>query len=149
MRSLCRVEIQPGHNKDADKKAAQEIADFIKQVFDDMEGSFDTKLIEMLSALVFGFSCAEKIFSLIDYSKFQGKDPYEDLKFLNPEGFDFHTDPFVKEPLSRGGVETHRPLPAEKFVIYSIEKSGATTTVIATCASVTKVFGAILILSSS
>ena len=88
-------EIQPArHNKDADKKAAQEIADFIKQVFDDMEGSFDTKLIEMLSALVFGFSCAEKIFSLIDYSKFQGKIGLKDLKFRNPEGFDFHTDPF-------------------------------------------------------
>ena len=52
-------EIQPArYKRDGEKKPAQEIADFIKQVFNDMAGSFDTKLIEMLTALTYKYSIA-------------------------------------------------------------------------------------------
>jgi phage gp29-like protein len=115
-------EIQPArYKKGSENQAAEEIAKFIEQVFNDMEGSFDTKLIEMLSALTFGFACAEKIFHLIDYGQFEGKIGLKDLKFRNPEGFDFHTDPFGNL-YPEGVLQAQRPLPAEKFLIYSYRK---------------------------
>ena len=115
-------EIQPArYEKDSDKTAAQEIADFITQNLNDMDGSFNSKLIEMLTALIYGYSVAEKIFWLIDYGQFAGKIGIKDLKFRNPEGFDFHTDPFGNL-YPEGVLQAHRPLPAEKFLIYSYRK---------------------------
>ena len=115
-------EIQPArYEKDQEKQAAQEIADFIIQNLNDMDGSFNSKLIEMLSALIYGYSVAEKVFWLIDYGRFAGKVGLKDLKFRNPEGFDFHTEPFANL-YPEGVLQAQRPLPAEKFLIYSYRK---------------------------
>jgi hypothetical protein len=40
---------------------------------------------------------------------------------VNVEGFDFHTDPFGNL-YSFGVLQANRPLPAEKFLIYSYRK---------------------------
>ncbi len=75
----------------------------------------------MLSAFVWGFSIAEKVFYLMDVGEFKGKVGLKDLKFRNPEGFDFVTDAFGNL-LDDGVTQATKPLPAEKFMIYSYRK---------------------------
>lgn len=115
-------EIKPAeYENDTENEAAQEIAHFVRKNFDDMEGAFDNKLLEMLSAFVYGFSIAEKVFFVVDKGKFSGKIGLKDLKFRMPMGFEFQTDPFGNL-LPNGVLQAIRPLPAEKFLIYSYRK---------------------------
>ncbi len=103
-------EVTPAeHEKAGEKKDAEEVSDFLVQVLNDMEGSFDTKLIEMLSALTYGYSVAEKIFGL------------SDLKFRNPEGIEFDTDAYGNM-YPDGVLQAKNRMPAKKFLIYSYRK---------------------------
>lgn len=111
----------PDHETDAEKTADEEMVDFLKMTFNDMDGSFDTKLLEMLTALTYGFSIGEKVFWLIDYGQFDGKIGLKNIKFRNPEGFEFRSDPFGNLPPD-GVLQALRPLPRDKFVIYSYRK---------------------------
>jgi SPP1 gp7 family putative phage head morphogenesis protein len=115
-------EVAPASYEDeAESDAADELARFVEQNFDDMEGAFDGKLLEVLSAFVYGFSIAEKVFSPMEVGEFAGKIGLKDLKFRKPEGFDFRTDPYGNL-LPDGVLQAVRPLPAEKFFIYSYRK---------------------------
>lgn len=115
-------EIQPAqYEKDSEKTQAEEVAGLVEQSFDGIEGAFENKLLEMLSAFVYGFSVCEKVFYLIDKGEYSGKIGIKDLKFRNPEGFDFQTDPFGNL-LPEGVLQAVKPLPAEKFMIYSYRK---------------------------
>ncbi len=115
-------EVEPAeHEKAGEKKDAEEVSDFLEQVLNDMEGSFDTKLIEMLSALTYGYSVAEKIFKLIDYGDFKGLIGLSDLKFRNPEGIEFDTDAYGNM-YPDGVLQAKNRMPANKFLIYSYRK---------------------------
>jgi phage gp29-like protein len=113
--------VPSAHEKQSEKDDAEDVADFVEQNFNDMAGSFDTKLIEMLSALIYGYSVAEKVFWLIDYGDYEGRVGLKELKFRNPEGFDFDMDPYGNL-YPDGVLQAQRRLPAEKFVIYSYRK---------------------------
>ena len=114
-------EIQAPALPEEEAEMAEEVKDFVVWNFDEMAGHFDSKLQEMLTALIYGFSCAEKVYWLIDYGRFAGKAGLKDLKFRRPEGLSFETDAYgnLKE---NGVVQGGKSLPISKFLIYSYMK---------------------------
>ena len=99
-------------------KDAEEYKRFIEFVFGEMKGSFESKIIQIMSALEFGHSCSEKIFGLIDYGPFEGKIGLKDLRTRPPEDIEYYTDGFgtlVENGVAQAGIK----MPAAKFVIYS------------------------------
>ena len=114
-------EIQAPKLPEEEKEMANEVREFVEWNFEEMEGHFDSKLQEMLTALIYGYSCAEKTFYLIDFGKFDGKIGQKDLKFRRPESIEFETDEHGN--LSDDGVvQTGKKLPKAKFLIYSYRK---------------------------
>jgi phage gp29-like protein len=108
-------EIQPArYEKDQEKQAAQEIADFIIQNLNDMDGSFNSKLIEMLSALIYGYSVAEKVFWLIDYGRFAGKVGLKDLSSAILKDSTSTQTPSVT-PIQRGCCKHSAPFLPRSF----------------------------------
>lgn len=111
----------PEYEDQKNKDKASELVDFLQFNLGEMEGTFDNRLWEMLSALVYGFSVGEKVFYLIDYGPHKGKIGLRDLKFRNPDGIYFRTDQFGNlDPF--GVQQSLNFLPSDKFVIYSYRK---------------------------
>ena len=117
-------EIQPPQvEKDSgDEEIAEEQRKFIEFNFGEMEGSFDSKLLEIMSAIWAGFSVSEKLFYSIDFGPFAGKIGLKALKTREPYSFDFDTD--AHGNLKDNGVWQDKSLkmPKDKFLIYSYQK---------------------------
>ena len=103
--------------------SSEELVDFVSFNFEEMVGSFDSKILEILTALVYGFSCSEKVFHQIDYGPFKNKLGLKMLKTREPFFFDFEAD--ARGNLLEDGIVQNRSLrmPPEKFVIYSYRKT--------------------------
>lgn len=107
-----------GAEDDEENLAAQEHKEFLEFNFEEMKGSFDSKLLDIMSALTFGFSVSEKIFWSIDYGDFEGKWGLKDLRTRPPDDIEFGVDSYGD--LAEDGVwQNGLPLPAAKFLIYS------------------------------
>ena len=114
-------EIQAPEIPEEEKEAGDELVEFVKWNFEEMEGHFDSKLQEMLTALIYGYAVGEKVFYLIDFGKFAGKIGQKDIKFRRPESIDFEADEYGNL-LENGVVQTGKMLPRDKFLIYSYRK---------------------------
>jgi len=110
-------EIQAPELPEEEAEIGKELKDFAEWSFAEMEGHFDSKLKEMMTALTYGFACGEKVFQLIDYGKFDGKVGLKALKFRRPEGIDFETDSYGNL-LDDGILQNQKRLPKAKFVRY-------------------------------
>lgn len=115
-------EIQAPRLPEEEEEMADELREFVEWDFEEMEGHFDSKLQETLTALIYGYSAGEKIFSLIDYGKFAGKVGLKDLKFRRPESIGFVTD-VHGNMLDDGVTQAGKRLPKAKFLIYSYRKT--------------------------
>lgn len=116
--------LEGGEEGGEEKKASpfEEHRDFVQFVFDEMEGSFDSKILDVLTALDFGFSVSEKMFGLIDYGPFEGKIGLKDLRTRPPDDFEFYTDDYgtlAEDGITQNGIR----MPRIKFVIYSYRKT--------------------------
>jgi hypothetical protein len=114
-------EIQAPKLPEEEKEMADELRDFVEWNFEEMEGHFDSKLQEMLTALIYGYAGGEKVFYLIDFGKFAGKIGLKDLKFRRPESIEFETDEHGNL-LDDGVVQGQKHLPKAKFLIYSYRR---------------------------
>jgi phage gp29-like protein len=115
--------VAPDADDGEEDETGKEMADFVKFNFDEMGGSFDSKLLEIMTATVFGFSVSEKIWGYIDYGKYEGKTGLIALKTRQPFEFDFDADEHGN--LKADGIVQSRFLrmPPEKFVVYSYRKT--------------------------
>ncbi len=117
-------EIEPadfGEEEKQQKQIAEEIAKFVEFNFEQMPGSFDAKILEMLSALGYGFSIAEKIWQPIDDPQYEGKIGLSDLKFRHPHGIEFEMDAYGN--LLKDGIrQARKQLPADKFFVYTYRR---------------------------
>jgi SPP1 gp7 family putative phage head morphogenesis protein len=120
-------------------KLSEELADFIRDQLDSIQGTFNAKLKDILTARYYGFSITEKVFEIIEQGRFEGKIGLKNLKTKPPFDYEFKTDEFrnllgivnrntafrsVKgqdERLHDVGSEGN-PFPPSKFVIYSANK---------------------------
>ena len=117
-------EILPPDTEDAAKKDInKEMTAFVKFNFEDMEGSFDSKLLEILTATCYGFSVSEKVFQYIGYGSFKGKIGFKAIKTRQPFNIDFDVDEYGN--LLDDGIlqDQSRRMPKQKFLVYVYRKT--------------------------
>ena len=110
------------------KSEEWEPAQFIKFNLENMSGTFEDDLLEILSALTYGFSITEKIWGPIPRGEYQGMVGLLALKTRKPHRFEFDTDPYGN--LKPDGVWQYQSifgqnpakLPPDKFLIYTHDK---------------------------
>lgn len=96
-------EIQASKLPEEEQEMAEETRGFVEWNFEEMEGHFDSKLQEMMTALIYGFAAGELVYHLIDYGQFSGKIGLKDLKFRRPESIDFECFSADTELLTKDG----------------------------------------------
>ena len=103
-----------------------EVTAFVRYVLDALEGDLTSCLLEILTALDYGYSVTEKIWAPIEEGRWDGKIGLVALKTRKPHSFEFDSDKFgnlkpdgVLQQQSGKGVAR---LPRDKFVIYSHAK---------------------------
>ena len=119
-----------------------EIAEFIKVNFETLEGTFEDNLLNIFTALDYGFSLSEKIWYRIEKGKFAGKIGLRAIKTREPFYYQFESDNFgnlVKngivytgpgdsvfetksENVISNSITYGRRLPVDKFIIYSYNR---------------------------
>ncbi|MCI0407557.1 MAG: DUF935 family protein [Acidobacteria bacterium] len=98
-----------------------EVAEFCQAAFDQMEGTLDDDLYEVMSALAYGYSVSELVYRPMDRGDFAGKIGLKAIKTRMPHDFYFNVD--RHDNLLPDGIEQFgRRLPADKFVVYSYGK---------------------------
>lgn len=102
-----------------------EVTRFVQHQLDTLPGTFQHALVEILSAMEYGFSVSEKIWQEIEGGEFAGKIGYKAIKTRKPHHFGFRQDEFGNiTALEQFNTESgysrpDRTLPIGKFVIYS------------------------------
>lgn len=93
-----------------------------KNTFPWIQSRFDSKLLDIMSALIFGFSLSEKVGWIIEYGEFEGKVGLKNLKTRMPYDIEFDTDEFGNLK-SNGILQGKQAMPQEKFVVWSYRPS--------------------------
>lgn len=93
---------------------------FLENMLIKMDGSFQTSLIQIMTALDYGYSVTEKIFGEVD-----GKIAITSLETRKPAFFEFRADQYGKlmpdglwQRSAQGGFDH---LPIDKFVLYAYQ----------------------------
>jgi len=125
MKKFARLSTSWDIKPAGDKKEYKEQAEFIKDQFVGMQGTFEDCLYNIYSAIDFGFSITEKIFQVVPNGRWVGKYGLKALKTRDPENYEFIVDDhgnlhdrgivFTGDPKSKG-------YPIDKFIIYSYNK---------------------------
>ena len=110
-----------------DKDEDWEVTRFVRDNFKAVEGGWNQFLLNMLSALDFGYAVAERIYAERDAGEWKGKMCLQKLSALRPHFLDFRVDPFgvlegVIQRNVMGGMSgglTGTPLPPAKLVIHT------------------------------
>jgi len=110
--------IEPATQEENDKTIADDLQENIESYY---SGNFESGILQILSALEYGFSVNEKIFGVEN-----NRVVLKELKAKPPHSFEFHTDPFgnlkpdgFKQWTNNGGLIS---LPLNKFVYYPYNK---------------------------
>jgi len=116
-------EIEPASEDDED----QEKAEFIETVFEQMGGALDDALLQILTALDYGYSITEIIWGVMEEGQYKGKVGIKALKSKRPHLYEFDTDEYAnlkpKGLVQTGlGMADEKALPVNKFIIYSYQK---------------------------
>lgn len=126
--SLLRVRLSSGWEVNAgnDDDVSIEQRDFVEWNLDNIEGSFDDDLREIMNAVPLGWSLCELVWYEITSGRFAGKIGLRAIKSRNPKYFNLWTDDFdnvrdygVVNISSFGYGEGY---PREKFIIYAWQK---------------------------
>lgn len=86
-----------------------------------LESSFDHAIIEILSAIEYGFSVTEKVLVDLTEGDYAGKIGLRALKARKPHSFDFKTDEFgnlTPDGILQDQKQKQVGLPREKFIVY-------------------------------
>lgn len=99
------------------------IALFVEHVLTNMDGSLVEDLREMLTAMDYGFSVSEKIYTRIEKGEYAGKVGLKRIKTKSPDTFVFGVDEYGNlTALYQCATGSKRvPLPLAKFVLYSFD----------------------------
>lgn len=101
-----------------------EVTRFARHALEHVAGGWQAVLVEMLTALRYGYSCAEKVYHEEDAGDWKGKLTLARLQYLKPHWVDFPTDEFgqlLAVRQVRAGF-AQQDMPPEKFLIYSYAK---------------------------
>lgn len=115
--------IKPG---DKDNELSVELADFVEYSLKNIKGTFEHNLLNILTAIEYGFSVSEKVYGYFEKGKYKGKIGLKKLATREPFNYDFVLDGHdnvlgltcsVHGENGLGSPEN--PYPLDKFVIYS------------------------------
>ena len=114
----------------SDQPEDWDVSEFAKWALNNMKsvedgilgGSVTDALIEMLDAIVYGYSITEKNYGIVEHGEYSGMIRYDSLKSKRPHDFGFKVDQFGNLDSEgilqyQGGIGT-KPLPRSKFVVY-------------------------------
>lgn len=104
-----------------DQEEAWEVTRFVRDTFMQVEGGWHTVLLNTLSALEYGFSTAEKIFSEVDHGEWKGKIKLSRVQSLRPNFIDFAADEYgtLTGLIQNNAGLGQRELPPAKFIRYT------------------------------
>ncbi len=104
----------------SDRQDDIRIAGFIKYCLDDMKGSVQDMLFNILDALAKGFSIMEINYKLIPGGPYAGMVGLESVKSKDPAMFGFDMDEYLNiRGLTISESGTQADLPLEKFIVYT------------------------------
>ena len=110
----------------SESKEHIEQKDFVLYNLENVEGSFDDDLREIMGALEMGVSLNELIWTQAESGKYAGKIILKAIKSKNPKYFNIYTDDFdnIRENgiVNISSFDYGTQYPTEKFVIYSFNK---------------------------
>ncbi len=122
-------EIKQGN---ADDQMSKMLVDYVETVIKMIDGTFYDALLGILTAMEYGFSISEIVKELIDKGDFKGKIGLRKIATRQPFGYSFKTDNhgnlegiLFNEYAGTTGSDwgtNDKPLPPERFVIYSYNK---------------------------
>lgn len=112
--------IWPNKEKDS-KEADDDVIDFLKFNFENVEGRMEGALANVLTAIPYGFSVTERVFKIADDGKWQNKIVLKRLKGLDPETIEFKVDKYgnlIGVMQSTNEPENKVELNIENLIIY-------------------------------
>ena len=114
-------EITPASNDEQDI----EVADFVSYVLDKMQGSVIDSVLEIMTALDYGYSITEINYKTIESGEHKGKIGLRSLKTKQPYYYRFAVDEYsnlLKNGIvyDKGGQENYYP--TSKFLVFSYQK---------------------------
>ena len=104
---------------------AVEIANFVAYTIDNMEGSMNDALFQILTALDYGFSVTEINYEQYDMGEHSGKIGIKNLKTKQPRYYSFAVDKYsnlLDKGLAYNINGEQKRLPTNKFLIFSYQK---------------------------
>lgn len=114
--------IEPPELEAEDDPMGEEATEFVKWNLAEMRGHFDSKILNLMEARIYGYVVGELVYFPIDYGQFTGKVGLKDIKFRRPEGIYFDVD--EHGDLAEDGIlQADKRLPVEKFLLYSYSKT--------------------------
>jgi phage gp29-like protein len=111
-------DIVPPVYEGTDGKASKEITDFVRFNLSELDDTFEKVILNILTAMDFGFSCSEVSYRLINYGPYEGKYGLKSIKTRDPEHITFETDIFGNL-LPNGVLQNGTPMDKDRFIIYS------------------------------
>ena len=122
LKRICRLapgwEIEPTDNSDSGEEQAQ----FIRDVFSEMDGSLDSSLVKLWDGQRCGYKIAEKNYRYYEEGPLKGKVGLANIKVRNSKYYAFDTD-IHGNLLPDGLIEDPNGdadrLPVNKFIIFS------------------------------
>ena len=103
----------------------EEIADFVNYCFENMNGSMNDALFQVMSALDYGFSVTEINYELFETGPYQQKIGLKNLKTKRPHFYKFEVDRYSnikKKGLIYYYEGIEKKLPINKFLIFSYQQ---------------------------
>ncbi len=105
----------------ADEKEDWEVTRFVRDALAYISGGWNAVLVNVMSALAYGYSAQERIYEEKDLGEWKGKMLLTRAQSLKPHYIDFLSDPYgkligVTQQIS-GSVAD--PMPPAKFIIFS------------------------------
>lgn len=100
-----------------------EIAEFVEDTLNRIDGTVENMLMQVMTALDYGYSVVEKVWKIQDKGEFKEKIVYKSFKSKKPHNYEFDTDEFgnlKRDGLVLTGIDVNeRRLPINKFIIYA------------------------------
>lgn len=120
--------ISPGWDIEPASEDARdiEIAEFVEDTLNRIDGTVENMLMQVMTALDYGYSVVEKVWKIQDKGEFKEKIVYKSFKSKRPHNYEFDTDEFGnlrRDGLVLTGIDvTERRLPINKFIIYAYQQ---------------------------
>jgi phage gp29-like protein len=102
-----------------------EIAEFVEYSFDKMQGNLTDSILEIMTALDYGYSITEINYRTFDQGVFKDKIGIKNLKSKRPHYYRFEVDKYsnlTKDGIIYEGQGQEKKYPINKFLIFSYQK---------------------------